>query len=341
MKRFRARREFLQRGTQVLATAFFSAGFSRSCWCWDEDSLDTSPKDFHRFLDDASPLERIQLAQSLNMFRDLEEDDFGRCKLAPFDDFVTTYDETNAGKAVRPRSFNELPPTLVLAAIDDNRLDRELIDKYEILSELLWNYYNSVGYWFTDRDQINYHEIVQWVASGKGVDSDLVSKASTFRLEQEVSKRVLGGIWDKLDIAQRIELLTRVEKGTEIKLEDKESLAKMTGDEAVKILGRTPLMEGYKFYAALVIFTVGAAAYLGLSLPLAGGIVTAAGVAAPLGPVAWAGVSIAALGSLAWLALPNIDKVATFVMTMNAIKASRLEADRVAKAAETPKATAD
>jgi hypothetical protein len=341
VKRFHVRRAFLQRGVQVFATVLFSTGFNRIGWCWDEDSLDTSPEDFHRFLDDATPLERTQLAQSLNMFRDLEEDDFGRCLLAPFDDFVTTSEEATTGKAVRPRSFNELPPNLVLAAIEDNRLDRNLIDKYEILSALLWNYYNSVGFWFTDRDKVNYHEIVQWVARGKGVDSGVVSNASTFRLEQEVYKRVLGGIWDKLNVTQRMELLTRVEKDVDILIEDKNALVEMDGEEAVKILGRTPLMEGYKFYAALMIFTVGAAAYLGLSLPLTGGILTAAGVAAPLGPIAWAGVSIAALGSLAWLALPNIDKVATFVMTMNSIKAARLEADRVAKASEAPKATAD
>lgn len=297
------------------------------CLAWDGNSKDTNSKEFVRFLDDCTPEERVQLGQSLQMYPSLSKEDFGKFGLNGFDAFVDKATEATPTRPMRPATFNDVPPETVTAAVRAGRLEADSITTYTILSNLLYKYNNIFRYPFTDRDQINYHEIVQWVARKKGVPEHVVPLLSTFMLEQEIHKKFLEGIWDKLTVEQRTELLKEIEKQTNTTIADKAAIAAMGGGAAIAALGATVAMTGFAFYTTMSVVICTVAAWFGVTLPFWIYMGASSTVALLSGPIGWVIAGLSLVGGITWLVgMANVDRTAAFVMTMNVIKANKLKA---------------
>ena len=302
--------------------------WTADCWAWDVNSKDTNSAEFVRFLNGCTPEERVQLGQSLQIYPSLKQEDFGKFGLDPYGAFADKPTEASSIKPMRPVSFNEVPPHVITAAVRAGRLEADSTSTYVILSNLLWRYNNIGRYPFTDRDQINYHEIVQWVAQKKGVKEHVIPLLSTFMLEQEIHKKFLEGIWDKLTVDQRNQLLKEIEKQTKTTIADKAAIAAMGGGAAIAALGTSVAMTGFAFYTTMSTVICAAAGWLGLTMPFWVYTGASATVALLSGPIGWVIAGLSLLGGLTWLVgFPNVDRTAAFVLTMNVIKANKLKAE--------------
>lgn len=77
--------------------------------------------------------------------------------------------------------------------------------RYEI------NYRSYHFFSSTSNSEVNYHEIVEWVADSIGVET---YNKGTQELEEEIIKQVMAKIWDYLTITQRKQLLLDIQKNT-------------------------------------------------------------------------------------------------------------------------------
>jgi hypothetical protein len=288
---------------------------------------ETDGRRFVQFLKDCTPAERVQLAQSLHMLPAIEKADFGRFGLPGYGEFADDAKTASSQRPVRPASFNEVPPEVVLDAIKSRHIDAEVTTPYKILSALTHTCFNEAIAATINRDAIDYHAIVQWVARKKGVGKTLIDSATTFDLEQAIAKQCLAALWDRLDPEQRKALLVTIEKKTGTTIADKAAIAAMGGGAAVAALGATVAMAGFAFYTTMTVMISTAAGMLGIALPMSAYVGASSAVALLAGPIGWLLATIGILGGLAYIALPNADKTAAFVMTMNVIKASRMQAE--------------
>jgi len=284
---------------------------------------ETDGKRLVQFLKDCTPEERVQLGQSLHMFPKVESADFGKFGLPARDHFTDDSKKASAEHPIRPTSFNEVPAAIVLEAVRAHRIDSELTTPYRILSALVHTCFNEALAVTIDRDKINYHGIVEWVARKKGVAKKQIESADTFELEQAVAKQYLAKIWDQLTVEQRQELLTKIEKQGAFTIADKAAIAAMGGGAAIAALGTTVAMTGFAFYTTMAVVISTTAGMLGLALPMAAYTGASSNVALLSGPVGWLIAAVAILGGLTYFALADVDRTAAFVMTMNVTKASR------------------
>jgi len=278
---------------------------------------------FVQFLKDCTPAERVQLAQSLDMLPGLEKTDFGQFGLPVYESFTDDAKVASTQRPLRPKSFNELPPKMVLAAVKARRIDSELTTPYRIISRLVHTCYNEVLGSTVDRNEIDYDGIVRWVATKKGVTQEEIAKASTDDLERLIAKKYLAQIWDRLSVEQRREILIQIEKQTGSTIADKAAIAAMGGGAAIAALGTTVAMTGFAFYTTMSVVISTAAGFLGLTLPMWAYAGASSTVAILSGPIGWTLAAVGILGGMTYLALPNVDKTAAFVITMNVVKASR------------------
>ena len=291
---------------------------------FDKDSKDTNGEYLLKLITSLSSKEKIELAKSLNLFPALEKKDFEKYGLPSYDNFVDNLKMVDKIKKLRPKSFNEVLSSVVEDAILSNRIDKQLISPIKIVNQLIWYSSNTFAYPFKS-STCNYHEIVQWVASKKGVNSTAIKDFSTFKLEQEIQKKYLEGIWDNLTKEQRIELLKEIEKQTDSKVGDYVAIAGLSGSAALAALATTVGFTGFAFYTTMasVICFVGGLA--GVTFPFVVYTTASYLVAVLSGPVGWVIAGTTAAGSTIWLNLANSDKAAGFVMALNIIKAERLK----------------
>ena len=289
---------------------------------------ETDGRQFVQFLKDCNPEERVQLAQSLQMLPALEQADFSRFGLPTYGAFADDAKSASPARPIRPKSFNDVPPNIVLEAAQAGRINPELTTPYKIISGLVHTYFNEVLALQADRDRIDYHAIVQWVAKKKGVDKATISAATTFDLEQAIAKQCIATMWDRLDVGQRKDLLAKIEKQTGTTIADKAAIAAMGGGAAIATLGATVAMTGFAFYTTMAVMISTTAGMLGIALPMSAYVGTSSTVALLAGPVGWVLAALSILGGLTYLALANPDKTAAFVMTMTVIKAHRMQAEK-------------
>lgn len=334
----RSVRARLSRRVFVTSACGFASSLAMACRAADEGRPADDHPDLHgesaagketngkrlvQFLKDCTPEERVQLGQSLHMFPKVEAADFGKFGLPARDHFTDDAKKASAEHPIRPTSFNEVPAAIVLEAVRAHRIDSELTTPYRILSALVHTCFNEALAVTVNRDKINYHGIVQWVARKKGVAKKQVESAGTFELEQAVAKQYLAKIWDQLTVEQRQELLAKIEKQGGYTIADKAAIAAMGGGAAIAALGATVAMTGFAFYTTMAVVISTSAAMLGVALPMAAYVGASSTVALLSGPVGWLIAAVAILGGLTYFALADVDRTAAFVMTMNVIKAGR------------------
>lgn len=213
---------------------------SRSVEFTELNTHKESASDFDCFLGKCKPEERVLLAQSLGYLPKIPKEAFGhisfsksvflginsvKMSLLAWDAYAEDKnDSQKTGKPIRPKTFNEVPPELVLEAEKRGFLDSKFCSLQKIKKELVWA--NST--WFTDpfksENNVNYHKIVEWVAQdgdivGKPIFSDVqIELMSTYALSEKVSERYLAkrfnDLWEKFDNVQKGEALKQLEEKT-------------------------------------------------------------------------------------------------------------------------------
>ena len=290
---------------------------------FDKDSKDTNGEYLLKLITSLSIEEKIIMAQSLKLFPALDEKDFGKYGIPTSDNFVDDIKKVEKNKKLRPNSFNEIPSSFVENAISSNRIDKELISPVKIVNQFIWYSSSTFTYPFKS-SKCNYHEVVQWVASQKGIHPNAIKFYSTFKLEQEIHKKNFEGIWDNLTNEQRIELLKEIEKQTDLKVGDYVAIAGVSGSAVLLFLASSVAFYKFAFFTTMasVICYVGGLA--GVTFPFVVFMTASSLVKILSGPVGWVIAGTTAAGSTIWLNLANSDKVACFVMALNIIKAKRL-----------------
>jgi hypothetical protein len=223
--------------------------------------------------------------------------------------------------------LNALPDEEILSLMKALKLESKS-DKRRDVRELqklaLWRSSNILAYPFRDEAGVNYHELVSWVASFAGVESELIKHGSTFALEHQTEKQVFGDLWDKLTVEQRIVLLDKIDPNGHIK--DKAAIATMTGAGALATLSATVAFSGFAFYTTMAVTISTVAGFFGLTLPFAAYAGASSLVAFLSGPVGWAIAGTAALGGFAWAGRADVKGTADFVARIHSLKVAALKA---------------
>ena len=289
----------------------------------DQNRHDLS-QNFSEFLSGCSVLELAQIAMSMRMLPDLEKEDFGAYGLAPYDTFADSEKAASKERPLRPLSFNDVSPEIVVKAANAGRFKEGMPTVATIKRQLIWIANNKATYLFREKEDIDYHSIVQWVAEKRGVPEDKIATASTFNLEKEVTKAYFAQIWDKLSPEQRSELLNRIEIETGTTIANKAGLVAMSGAAAIGALSVTVSMAGFAFYTTMSVVICTVAGWFGITLPFAVYLGASSTVALLSGPIGWAiaGAALTVGGVLA--GMPSADKTAAVIMTINSIKAKRI-----------------
>ncbi|HMP17758.1 MAG TPA: hypothetical protein PKD72_12095 [Gemmatales bacterium] len=192
-------------------------------------------------------------------------------------------------------------------------------DVRKIEKELLWISSSIFTYPFSD---VNYHEIVTWVAEKSGVAEYLRKEASTFMLEREIQKQLFAQLWDKLDAKQRMELLRKLDPNGSIK--DKAAVAALSGAAVLGTLSATVLFTGFAFYTTMSITISTVAGFFGLTLPFAAYTGASSLVAFLTGPIGWTIMGLAGIAGLALAGRANEKKTAAFICQIHAFKVAAL-----------------
>lgn len=275
------------------------------------ETIDDSPSGFRKMLTTMGDVDRAILAQSLRMLPSIERGDFGKYGLRRFE----TYADNE-----RPRSFNEVEPQVVVAAVAAKRIPADLISADSIIRQFIWVSSSIFTYWFKPRD-VNYHSVVQWAARKFKVSAKDCNNLSTFRLERRILEQVFAEIWDNLTIEQRTALLREIERSTGTQFTDVAGIAALTGAGALAALGATVAFSGFAFYTTMSVVICTVAGFFGMTLPFVVYTTASSTVALLAGPIGWALAGVLAAIGVVLLGAANPRKTAAFITTLHMRKA--------------------
>jgi len=211
---------------------------------------------------------------------------------------------------------------LILKSLGRN--DNEPYDVAQIKKDIIWVSSNITTYPFKNKTDYRYHEdIMQWLASEYNVEESYIHAGSTFILERKILDSIFIQIWDRLTPDQRKQILTDIDK--ENKLKDKAGIAMAGGAGALAALSATIYFTGFAFYTTLSTMICATAGFFGITLPFAAYAGASTTTAVLAGPVGWAILGLAALGSTVFLGRANHAKTAAFVTQLHLIKVQVLK----------------
>jgi hypothetical protein len=201
----------------------------------------------------------------------------------------------------------------------------KFLSQFDYVSSSTWEYITEdvpyEGMW-----QIDYHDRVKWLCKKMGVAA--VVNASTFQLEHAICKEAFAVIWDKLNPAQRLELLQRIDPTG--KIADKAKYAEMAGASALAALSATVYFTGFAFYTTMSVAMSSAAGFFGLTLPFAAYSSASTVVELLSGPWGWtiAGI-LAGAGVISWIGSKvraSPQKTLPAVLQLHGLKVAALSA---------------
>jgi len=284
-------------------------------------TFDDSDFKFTKMLETMSEEERIQLAVALQMFPSMGKSDFGQYGLKTYDNYADSKKDASEHRPLRPKSFNDVPPSVIQRAFAAGRLSPEdYIAPLALKKQLIWVSSSTFTYPLKS-NAVDYHSLVQWVAKKKGIPKENIQALPTFELEKKIVEKYFQELWDKLTPEQRKELLDRLEKQLGQAIPNKAAIALMGGGAALAALGTTVALTGFAFYTTMSVIISGIAAIFGITLPFAVYTTASSTVAVLAGPVGWVLAGGLVLGGVIWSQLPSVDKTASFIMALHNLKA--------------------
>jgi uncharacterized protein YaaW (UPF0174 family) len=215
---------------------------------------------------------------------------------------------------------------LVDSAATVQSLSGHAQDVEDVRRRLLWKSTNILAYPFRNPRNIQYHEVLKWVATEANAPDDIVDSQSTFVIERVICEQLFIEVWDKLSETQRRELMTKIEiNGGTDRAMDHAVIASLSGSAALAALTGTAHFAGFAFYSALSTTISTVAGWFGATLPFAAYTSTSSLVAFLTGPVGWA---LMAAGSLAGIALAgraNAKDTTAAVVQIHSLKVAALK----------------
>jgi len=276
--------------------------------------------DFDNFLQRCSLQERIALLQSLRGIDvEIRDECFGKLDGLPsLEHFTEDKDKANQNLPLKPKTYNEVLPTVVSDALAKGHLSENLFSPENIKRELVWRRYNKVTFLMRNTKSVDYHkDIVMWVAEKNDIEN--YNFLSTYEMEKQIAFKFFEKIWDKLTPQQREELLCKIEKETGTTFENKANIATLPSSEITTYLLSTNVLLDIYFCLGISILILEAAALLSTTTTIC---VSALIASAPLGPLAWCLAGLGGVGGgIICAARSETDHVACFVITVNSIKA--------------------
>ena len=299
-----------------------------------------TPEQFDSFLKHCTLLERITLAQSLGYLPSIPQEAFGKLKyeegkqrstdtiaLEPYDSYAdSNEDNKNPEKPIRPKTFNELPPVLVISAINENFLEESLFSPETIKKELLW----ACSFWFTylfkSKSEVNYSNIVDWIAEKKDIGSYFINKLSTYELSELIAKeyfeRSFSQVWDGMSEEKRIDLLRKIETDKGVKFNNIAGIASGSAAAALGTLSTTIGLTGFAFYTTMSSIICSTFAIIGVTLPFTAYMASSTAAAALGGPIGWGIASVMLAATPFFFGWPTPDPVERFIVAKFLIESS-------------------
>jgi uncharacterized protein YaaW (UPF0174 family) len=189
----------------------------------------------------------------------------------------------------------------------------------EVKEQFIWKSSNIATYPFKDKEKIDYHSIVKWVAGKYGVKNDYINNDTTFVLERRILEKVFTDIWDKLTPNQRKELLSKIDKNGTL---DIASISTLSGGAALAALATTTYFAGFAFYTTMSTVMCTVAGFFGVTLPFAAYTGTASLAAFLSGPIGWAIIATAVGAGVLLLGRADYQETSAFIIQMHMIKVS-------------------
>jgi uncharacterized protein YaaW (UPF0174 family) len=215
---------------------------------------------------------------------------------------------------------------LILIALE-KKPDDFMFDVEKVKREIRWQASHWITYPFREKSDYDYHrEIVRWVAEEFDVNEHLVNNAPTFVLERKIMESLFAKIWEKLNEKQRRELLDKMDKENSLSVADKVKIATLaSGAAALTALSVTAYFAGFAFYTTMASVIATCAGFLGVTLPFATYATTSAMLATLSGPVGWACIGVAAIGSSLFLGRANPSRTAAVICQIHLLKVEVLQ----------------
>ena len=73
----------------------------------------------------------------------------------------------------------------------------------DIKKQIIWKYHSTFSYVFRNKEEIDYHKLVCWVASKNGISDQYIETYSTFQLEEKIAHITLMKIFDALSVDEK------------------------------------------------------------------------------------------------------------------------------------------
>jgi uncharacterized protein YaaW (UPF0174 family) len=193
----------------------------------------------------------------------------------------------------------------------------------EIKKQLHKHFNNVVVRQLSSADNIQYHDKVKWVARKVGVYDEIIESQSTFVVERELSKKLFSDIWDKLNEAQRKQLLSQIDPNGLIK--DVAGTVALGGSAALAALSATVSLSGFAFYTTMSVAISQLASVFGVTLSMGAYTGMSSLVAFLSGPIGWAIAGVAGAVGLAVGGRADLQATTAAILQIHLTKVAQLK----------------
>lgn len=214
---------------------------------------------------------------------------------------------------------------LVLSSINKNVSKYKKLDsvsKYKIIkAKLIWLSSHWMSYPFKDKDNVNYDEIVRWVAKKYNISG--TENKTTIQIERQILSKMFADIWDKMTVEQRKAALLKMQNKS--KIENVVGISLLSGSAALASLSTTAAFSGFAFYTGMSSLLYSAASVVGVTLPFATYMGASSTVAVLSGPVGWAIITVGAAVGAGFIGMPDYQKTAQMIIAIHLIKVDAIQ----------------
>ena len=214
----------------------------------------------------------------------------------------------------------------VLRAIDNESIAKyekiDSISRYKtIKKQLVWQSSHWISYPFKDKENVNYDEIVRWVAKKYNILG--IETKSTIRIERQILSKMFADIWDRMTTEQRKAALEKMQNNS--KIDNIAGISLLSGSAALATLSTTVAFSGFAFYTGMSSLLYSAASVLGVTLPFATYVGASSTVAVLTGPIGWALIAVGAAVGAGFIGMPDYQKTAQMIVAIHLIKVDAIQ----------------
>lgn len=177
----------------------------------------------------------------------------------------------------------------------------------------------------------DYHGMVIGMAENLGIDSVKLKRATTFDAEHLVMEKVVAEVeanfvakWNKMSPDERKRVLQKVDPNGRLK--DHAVVAAESGALAIRSLAAVVSLTGFSAYVAATTGLASAVGVVGGTLPFVAYTSLTTAISVLTGPVGLVAAGVASIFALTMTGRPDSKKMASFVLTMHALKLDALRA---------------